>query len=221
MEKVIEIKGLYKSYYQGKQEVQILKDVSLDIHKGDFVAILGPSGSGKSTLMNILGGIDTLDQGEYKFNNTSVEMKEDLSKMRNDHIGFIFQKFNLISKYSALYNVALPAIIQGKGRKDAYEQGYKMLGKVGLAERVNHKPVELSGGQQQRVAIARALINEPELVLADEPTGNLDSKSSDAIMGLLQQLHRKGHTIVMITHDLEVAKKAERIIHVKDGRIVA
>lgn len=221
MKEVIKLSNIYKSYKVGNQSVDVLKGVSLNINEGDLVAILGPSGSGKSTLMNILGCIDTMDEGDYFLDEENIKEKTDdeYSYIRNRKIGFIFQKFNLISKYSALYNVALPLILAGKDREEAFEVAKEQLKVVGLIERIDHKPSELSGGQQQRVAIARALINNASLILADEPTGNLDSKTGDEIMNLFTNLNEKGHTIVIITHDIEVAKKAKRIINVKDGII--
>lgn len=221
MKDVIKLSNVHKSYKMGNQSLHVLKGVSLEIKKGDLVAILGPSGSGKSTLMNILGCIDTMDEGDYFLDEENINEKSDdeYSYIRNRKIGFIFQKFNLIPKYSALYNVALPLILSGKDREEAFEMAKKQLEEVGLLDRIHHKPSELSGGQQQRVAVSRALINNASLILADEPTGNLDSKTSDEIMNLFTRLSEEGHTIVIITHDIEVAEKAKRIIHVKDGII--
>jgi len=221
MKEVIKLSNIHKSYKMGNQSLHVLKGVSLDIKEGDLVAILGPSGSGKSTLMNIIGCIDTMDEGDYFLDEENINEKSDdeYSYIRNRKIGFIFQKFNLIPKYSSLYNVALPLILAGKDREEAFELAKEQLDEVGLLDRIHHKPSELSGGQQQRVAVARALINKASLILADEPTGNLDSKTGDEIMGLFTKLNEKGHTIVIITHDIEVAKKAKRIIHVKDGII--
>ncbi|MCY6371339.1 ABC transporter ATP-binding protein [Clostridium ganghwense] len=218
---VISMKNILKSYKMGKQDMVVLNNISLQIKKGEFVAILGPSGSGKSTLMNIIGCIDTANSGEYILSGESIDNKSDdeLAYIRNKEIGFIFQKFNLLSKYTALQNVTLPLLLRGVKREIAEEKAKKMLEIVGLGDRTNHKPTELSGGQQQRVSIARALVGEPEILLADEPTGALDSKTSEEILETFKKLNKAGNTIVMITHDLEVAKQAGRIIHVTDGKV--
>ena len=218
---LIIMREITKIYKMGKQEFKVLDDVSIEVKKGEFVAILGPSGSGKSTLMNILGCIDIPTSGEYILDgkNIKAHSEDDLASIRNQKIGFIFQKFNLLTKYSAVHNTEIPLILRGVKRKEAHHKAEELLKIVGLGERLHHKPTELSGGQQQRVAIARALVGDPELLLADEPTGNLDSKSGQEIMDLFKRLHEEGNTIILITHDLNVANKAERIIHVQDGRI--
>ncbi len=218
---VIYMRDIIKSYAMGKNELVVLKEVSLNVKKGEFIAVLGPSGSGKSTLMNIIGCIDVADSGEYVLSGQNIDAKteDELSHIRNKEIGFIFQKFNLLPKYTAVQNVELPLLLRGVDRKIAYEKAKKILEQVGLGDRVNHKPLELSGGQQQRVSIARALVGEPNILLADEPTGNLDSKSGSDIMNMFLELKEQGNTIVLITHDLEVAKNAGRIIHVRDGKI--
>lgn len=219
---IISLRDITKVYKMGKQELKVLDGVSFEIEKGDFIAILGPSGSGKSTLMNIMGCIDIATSGEYILDgkNINARNEDELAAIRNRKIGFIFQKFNLLMKYTALHNTEIPLILRGLRRKEAREKALAMLKAVGLEDRINHKPTELSGGQQQRVAIARALVGEPDLLLADEPTGNLDSKSGKEILELFLQLNQMGHTIVLITHDLNVAREAKRIIHVRDGRIL-
>lgn len=218
---LISMKNIIKSFRLGKEDIVVLNNISLEIMEGEFVAILGPSGSGKSTLMNIIGCIDIATSGEYSFSGQDIKARseDDLADVRNKEIGFIFQKFNLLSKHSALQNVALPLIIRGIKRKIADEKATEMLKRVGLEDRMGHKPTELSGGQQQRVSIARALVGRPKLLLADEPTGNLDSKSGKEIMDMFLQLHKEGNTIVLITHDSNVAKLADRIIRVIDGMI--
>ena len=218
---LISMSNIDKSYQMGKNELKVLKEVSLEITAGEFVAVLGPSGSGKSTLMNIIGCIDVADCGEYVLAGENIEAKTEdgLAHIRNKEIGFVFQKFNLISKYTAVQNVELPLLFRGIGRKKACEKAKKYLELVGLGDRIHHRPTELSGGQQQRVSIARALVGEPKILLADEPTGNLDSQSGREIMELFMKLHAEGNTIVLITHDSDVAKQAERIIHVRDGKI--
>jgi putative ABC transport system ATP-binding protein len=221
METVIEMKNIVKTYTMGHNNLTVLKGIDLIIKKGEFVAILGPSGSGKSTLMNIIGCIDTKTSGEYYLDGKNIEesSEDDLASVRNDKIGFIFQKFNLLPRLTTLHNVEIPILIRGKSSKVAKAKAKEILKKVGLEDRMLHKPIELSGGQQQRVAIARALIGEPKLLLADEPTGNLDQTSGKEIMELFHALHQEGNTIIMITHDEKVAKKAERIIHITDGNI--
>jgi putative ABC transport system ATP-binding protein len=219
---LIQADRLTKVYKMGKQELKVLDEVSFEVSRGDFVAILGPSGSGKSTLMNIIGCIDTPTSGEYRLDGKSIgsHSEDDLAEIRNRKIGFIFQKFNLLPRYTAIHNTELPLILRGIRRSDAHEKALKMLELVGLGDRSLHKPIELSGGQQQRVAIARALVGEPELLLADEPTGNLDSRSGREIMDLIEALHAKGNTIVLITHDPKVAERANRILRVSDGRLL-
>lgn len=218
---IIDMKDIVKSYTMGKNKLTVLKNVSVEVEKGEFVAVLGPSGSGKSTLMNIIGCIDIADSGEYTLAGKNIEARteDELAYIRNREVGFIFQKFNLISKYTAVQNVELPLLLRGVEKKIAYEKAKDVLERVGLGDRINHKPLELSGGQQQRVSIARALVGEPNILLADEPTGNLDSKSGSEIMNMFLELNEQGNTIVLITHDLDIAKQAGRIIHVKDGEI--
>lgn len=222
MNTVIEMKDIIKTYLMGNNKLTVLKGVDLTIKEGEFVAILGPSGSGKSTLMNIIGCIDVKTSGSYLLDNKNVEdLSEDqLASVRNDKIGFVFQKFNLLPRLTTLHNVEIPLLIRGLGSKTAKKKAGAMLEAVGLGDRTHHKPIELSGGQQQRVAIARALIGEPELILADEPTGNLDQASGKEIMDLFLKLNEEGHTIVMITHDEDVAKKAKRIIRITDGLVM-
>jgi len=222
MKTIIEMNDIRKSYKMGQEQLDVLKGISFSIQEGEFVAILGPSGSGKSTIMNILGCIDTPTSGDYFLDSKNIKkMKEDeLATIRNDKIGFIFQKFNLLPRFTTLHNVELPLLLRGQSSKQAKEKAREYLGKVGLGDRVKHKPIELSGGQQQRVAIARALIGEPEILLADEPTGNLDQASGQEIMELFQKLNEAGNTIVMITHDEKVALRAKRVIRIVDGEIV-
>jgi putative ABC transport system ATP-binding protein len=217
----IRLNGIKKSYGTGAARVDVLNGVSLKVKKGEFVAVLGPSGSGKTTLMNIIGLIDTHDAGEYILDGEDIDGKEEneYSEIRNRKIGFVFQKFNLIAKYTALYNVALPLLLRGVDRKQAEESAERMLAKVGLADRKRYKPMELSGGQQQRVAIARALVGEANIILADELTGALDTKTGQEIVDLLKTLNKNGKTIVLITHDTNIAKQAGRIIHVRDGQV--
>lgn len=221
MRKIIEMKQITKQYKMGHNILEVLKGIDLTIEEGEFVAILGPSGSGKSTIMNIIGCIDTKTEGEYLLDGKNIEnfTEDELAGIRNDKIGFVFQKFNLLPRFTTLHNVQIPLLVRGETNKTAEEKAMKYLDMVGLGDRVRHKPVELSGGQQQRVAIARALIGEPELILADEPTGNLDQKSGQEIMSLFQTLNEAGNTIVMITHDEHVAAKAKRVIRIIDGVI--
>jgi putative ABC transport system ATP-binding protein len=221
MSAVIHLENLRKSYFIGRQELPVLKGLSLDILKTEFVALMGPSGSGKSTLMNIIGCLDTLSSGKYLLNNKDVgEMTDnELAEIRNQEIGFVFQQFNLLPRLSALENVALPLIYAGVSKKERNERAAEMLGKVNLADRAKHKPNELSGGQIQRVAIARALVNNPSIILADEPTGNLDSKTSAEIMQLLSEIHQMGNTVVLVTHEEEIAAYAGRVIRLRDGLI--
>lgn len=219
--RIIETKHLSKEYKMGTNIVNALQDVSISIDKGEYVAFMGPSGSGKSTLMNIVGCLDSPSSGTYSLNGQEVsEMTEnELAEVRNKEIGFVFQTFNLLPRASALDNVALPLIYAGYSRSDRDEMAMGALENVGLASRHHHKPNELSGGQRQRVAIARALVNNPSIILADEPTGNLDSKTSHDIMALFQELHDKGNTIIMVTHEDDIAHYAHRIIRLRDGLI--
>ena len=205
----------------GAEEVRALKSISIDIDRGEYVAFMGPSGSGKSTLMNIIGCLDTPTAGNYILNNNDVSdlTENELAEIRNKEIGFVFQTFNLLPRASSLENVALPLVYAGYSKSDREDMAYAALEGVGLGERAYHKPNELSGGQRQRVAIARALVNNPSIILADEPTGNLDSKTSYSIMDLFQQLHDKGNTIIMVTHEEDIAEYSHRIIRLRDGLI--
>lgn len=220
-DKVIEIKDIVKNYKVGTQVVRALRSVSLNIHKGEYVAIMGASGSGKSTLMNLIGCLDTPTSGKYVLNGKDVSSLSDdeLADIRNSEIGFIFQVFNLLPRNSALENVMLPLVYAGMRKNERLKRAEATLVDVGLEDRMTHRPNELSGGQRQRVAIARALVNKPSLLLADEPTGNLDSKISEEIMKLFADIHRKGNTLVMVTHEEDIAKHAHRIIRLKDGEI--
>ncbi len=221
MDKVIEIQNIVKNYQIGSVIVQALRSVSVNIERNEYVAIMGPSGSGKSTLMNLLGCLDTPSSGSYILNGTDVSKMEDdyLAEIRNKEIGFIFQTFNLLPRYTALENVTLPLIYAGVPKLDREAVAVRTLEQVGLADRMTHKPNELSGGQRQRVAIARALVNNPSIILADEPTGNLDSKTSIDIMGLLDAIHKKGNTVIVVTHEEDIARHAARIIRLFDGEI--
>ena len=219
MTKIIETYSISKRYVMGEEVIDALKDVTISVNKGEYVAFMGPSGSGKSTLMNIVGCLDTPSTGKYILNGQDVsEMSEnELAAVRNKEIGFVFQTFNLLPRQSALENVALPLIYAGYTKKERTEIAMKTLKGVGLDNRALHKPNELSGGQRQRVAVARALVNDPSILLADEPTGNLDTKTSYEIMDLFDQLHKKGNTIVMVTHEDDIAQYAHRIIRLRDG----
>lgn len=221
MQSVIHLDALRKSYYLGKQELPVLKGIDLDINKSEFVALMGPSGSGKSTLMNILGCLDTLTAGRYILNGKDVSKMNDndLAEIRNKEIGFVFQQFNLLPRLSALENVALPLIYAGVSKKERNERAMEMLVKVNLEDRHHHKPNELSGGQIQRVAIARALVNNPSIILADEPTGNLDTRTSVEIMNLISEIHQLGNTVVLVTHEEDIAKYAKRVVRLRDGLI--
>ncbi len=220
-EEVIRIEDLYKIYHLGQQDVKALNGVSLSIRKNEYIAIMGPSGSGKSTMMNILGCLDTPTSGSYILNGTDVSKMEDgdLAEVRNKEIGFVFQSFNLLPKYSALENVALPMIYAGVDKQTRLEKARKSLENVGLTNRMDHKPSELSGGQKQRVAIARAVINDPTIILADEPTGNLDTKTSVEIMKIFEKIYRDGNTIIVVTHEDDISRFARRIIKLRDGKM--
>jgi putative ABC transport system ATP-binding protein len=222
MNNIIKMNNITKAYKMGSNELLVLKGVDLTIDEGDFVAILGPSGSGKSTMMNIIGCIDTKSSGEFLLDGKDIEnfSEDELSRIRNNKIGFIFQKFNLLGRLSTLRNVEIPLLLRGESRKEAKIKALNFLEMVGLGDRVHHKPIELSGGQQQRVAIARALVGKPKLLLADEPTGNLDQASGKEIMTLFKSLNEAGNTIVMITHDEHVASIAKRVVRVLDGKII-
>jgi putative ABC transport system ATP-binding protein len=218
---LISIKNLNKTYIMGEERVEALKDVTLNIEKNEYVALMGPSGSGKSTLMNLLGCLDSPTAGAYVLNDTNVSTMEDaeLAEVRNKEIGFVFQTFNLLPRLSALENVALPLVYAGIPKTQRLEKARKVLESVGLGDRVTHRPNELSGGQRQRVAVARALVNDPAIILADEPTGNLDTKTSIEIMGLFQEIHRQGNTVILVTHEPDIALHAHRIVRMRDGLI--
>jgi len=218
---IIEMQHIRKVYIMGTQQVEALKDINIQVKKGEYVAFMGPSGSGKSTLMNIIGCLDTPTSGRYFLNQKDVsQMNEDeLAEVRNKEIGFVFQTFNLLPRMNALDNVALPLIYAGYKKSERIARAMQALENVGLADRAHHKPNELSGGQRQRVAIARALVNNPSILLADEPTGNLDSKTSYEIMELFNQIHAQGNTIIMVTHEDDIASYAERIVRLRDGLI--
>ncbi|MGN6195774.1 MAG: ABC transporter ATP-binding protein [Ginsengibacter sp.] len=221
MPSIIELKEIKKSYFLGKQELKVLKGISLEIFKNEYVALMGPSGSGKSTLMNILGCLDSPTSGTYILNGEDVSKMpdDDLADVRNKEIGFVFQQFNLLPRLTAAENVALPLIYNGTTKKVRTELALAMLEKVGLADRSHHKPNELSGGQNQRVAIARALVNNPSIILADEPTGNLDSKTSVEIMNIFDKIQADGNTVILVTHEEDIAEYAHRIIRLRDGII--
>ena len=218
---LISLSNIRKTYILGAQTVHALKKIDLDIQRGEYVALMGPSGSGKSTLMNVIGCLDTPSQGEYWLNGKEVSKMSDvdLSKVRNDEIGFVFQTFNLLTRLTALENVALPLVYAGIPLRERNARAAETLNKVGLGDRFHHKPNELSGGQRQRVAVARALINNPSLLLADEPTGNLDTQTSHEIMALFEEIHAAGNTIVLVTHEEEIAKHAKKIVRLRDGLI--
>jgi putative ABC transport system ATP-binding protein len=218
---LITMRNIWRTYQMGSEELHALRDVSFDVKKGEYVAIIGPSGSGKSTLMNLIGCLDTPSQGQYWINGQLVsEMSDDeLARIRNKEIGFVFQTFNLLARATALHNVELPLIYAGISASERQERAKQALASVELGDRVGHRPNELSGGQRQRVAIARALVNHPSILLADEPTGALDSKTSVEIMALFEKLHAEGNTIIVVTHESEVAARAHRVITIRDGRI--
>jgi len=221
MKDVIRTEHIAKVYVMGAEEVHALRDISITIKQGEYVALMGPSGSGKSTLMNMIGCLDTPSSGQYFLDGQDVSRMTDnqLAEVRNKKIGFVFQTFNLLPRSTALENVTLPLIYAGFSKADRIVRGEKVLNQVGLGDRMKHQPNELSGGQRQRVAVARALVNNPALILADEPTGNLDSKTSIEIMGLFEEIHRNGNTIVVVTHEEEIAQHAHRIIRLKDGLV--
>ena len=218
---LIETRDLWKTYVMGDEEIHALKGVSIAIERGEYVAIMGPSGSGKSTLMNLIGCLDTPSQGTYLLNEKEVSKMNDneLARIRNEEIGFVFQTFNLLPRATALHNVELPLVYAGMSKKDRLEQAKAAIEKVELTHRMTHKPNELSGGQRQRVAIARALVNNPSILLADEPTGNLDSKTGVEIMGLFARLHQGGNTIIVVTHEADIAAYAHRVIAIRDGQV--
>ena len=221
MSSIIHLDGIRKSYFMGKNELPVLKGISLDINKNEYVALMGPSGSGKSTLMNIIGCLDTPTAGKYILSGHDVSGMQDdaLAEVRNKEIGFVFQQFNLLPRLTALENVALPLIYAGMGKKQRSEKAMSVLEKVNLTDRSHHKPNELSGGQCQRVAIARALVNDPSLILADEPTGNLDSTTSEEIMEIFDKIYKGGNTIVLVTHESDIANHARRVVRLRDGVI--
>jgi putative ABC transport system ATP-binding protein len=218
---LIETRDLWKTYQMGEEQIHALKGVSISLERGEYVAIMGPSGSGKSTLMNLIGCLDTPSKGTYLLNNKEVSLMNDneLARIRNEEIGFVFQTFNLLPRATALHNVELPLVYAGVSKKDRLERAKASLDKVELTSRMSHRPNELSGGQRQRVAIARALVNNPSILLADEPTGNLDSKTGVEIMALFAKLHESGNTIVLVTHEPDIAAHAHRVIAIRDGQV--
>lgn len=221
MQEIIAVKNLRKTYVMGLEKVHALQDITIGIKKNEYVALMGPSGSGKSTLMNLLGCLDTPTSGEYVLNDTNVSTMSDgeLAEVRNKEIGFVFQTFNLLPRLSALENVGLPLVYAGLSKSQRLEKANAALTAVGLGDRVKHKPNELSGGQRQRVAIARALVNDPSIILADEPTGNLDTKTSIEIMEIFEEIHQKGNTVILVTHEPDIAEHAHRIIRLRDGYV--
>jgi len=221
MEAIIKLENIVRNFPLGNEVIKVLKGITLEIHKGEYVALMGPSGSGKSTLMNLLGCLDTPTAGTYVLNGTDVSHLSDnqLAEIRNKEIGFVFQTFNLLPRSTALDNVALPMVYAGKPESERVSRAKEILGEVGLSDRMDHKPNQLSGGQRQRVAVGRALVNNPSIILADEPTGNLDSKTSVEIMALFDEIHSKGNTVILVTHEEDIAKHAHRIIRLKDGEI--
>ena len=221
MNKIIELKDIIKDYYVGSITVNALKGINLNICKNEYVAIMGPSGSGKSTLMNIIGCLDSLTSVQYELNGTDVSFMSDneLAEIRNKEIGFVFQTFNLLPRYTAFENVVLPLVYAGVSSKERQKRAQEVIESVGLTDRAHHKPNELSGGQRQRVAVARALVNKPSIILADEPTGNLDTKTSIEIMTLFEEIYKKGNTIILVTHEEDIALYARRIVRLRDGLI--
>jgi putative ABC transport system ATP-binding protein len=220
-ENVIEVRDIVRNFKLGQEEVKVLKGIDLDIKRGDYVAFMGPSGSGKSTFMNLLGCLDTPTSGSYRLNGTDVSSLSDdqLADIRNTEIGFVFQTFNLLPRTTALDNVALPMIYAGKSKRERADRASEVLTSVGLADRMDHKPNQLSGGQRQRVAVGRALVNDPSIILADEPTGNLDSKTGVEIMALFDKIHANGNTVILVTHEEDIAEHAHRVIRLRDGVI--
>ncbi len=223
MSTVIELDNIVRNFRVGTEEVKVLRGISLTIEKGEYVALMGPSGSGKSTLMNLLGCLDTPTDGKYVLNGTDVSGLTDneLAEIRNKEIGFVFQTFNLLPRSTALDNVALPLVYAGQSSEDRTKRAEEVLGMVGLSDRMTHRPNQLSGGQRQRVAVARALVNHPSLILADEPTGNLDSKTSVEIMALMDEIHENGNTLVVVTHEEDIAQHGHRIIRLIDGQVAS
>ena len=221
MSLVIKIRGIIRNFPLGNELVKVLKGIDLEIERGEYVALMGPSGSGKSTLMNLLGCLDTPTAGTYELNGKDVSSmsQDELAEIRNKEIGFVFQTFNLLPRTTALDNVALPMVYAGATKEERKNRAEKVLTNVGLADRMDHKPSQLSGGQRQRVAIGRALVNKPSIILADEPTGNLDSKTSLEIMGLFDDIHKKGNTVIIVTHEEDIAKYAHRVIRLVDGMV--
>ena len=221
MEAIIAVRDLKKLYRMGSEVIRALNGVDLDIYKNDYLALMGPSGSGKSTLMNLLGCLDTPSEGNYVLNGVNVSTMDDgeLASVRNKEIGFVFQTFNLLPRMSSLENVALPLVYSGVSKSERLERARLSLEKVGLGDRVDHRPNELSGGQRQRVAIARALVNDPAIILADEPTGNLDTKTSVEIMGIFEKIHAAGNTIILVTHEEDISEHAHRIVRLRDGKV--
>jgi putative ABC transport system ATP-binding protein len=223
MENVIELSDITRNFRMGAEELKVLRGISLTIKKGEYVALMGPSGSGKSTLMNLLGCLDTPSGGQYILNGTDVSglTDNDLAEIRNKEIGFVFQTFNLLPRSTALDNVALPLVYAGQSSDDRIKRAEEVLGQVGLSDRMTHRPNQLSGGQRQRVAVARALVNRPSLILADEPTGNLDSKTSVEIMALMDEIHANGNTLIVVTHEEDIAQHAHRVIRLIDGQVAS
>lgn len=221
MEHIIDLRNIVKNYYVGSIVVRALRSITIQMEPNEYVAIMGPSGSGKSTLMNLVGCLDTATDGSYILNGTDVSKMDDnkLAEIRNREIGFVFQTFNLLPRYSALENVMLPMVYAGSAKNQRLERAKEMLASVGLEDRMDHKPNELSGGQRQRVAVARAMVNNPSIILADEPTGNLDSKTSVDIMNLIDEIHSRGNTVILVTHEEDIAKRAGRIIRLIDGEV--
>lgn len=221
LEEIIKVNYLVKNFQLGKQEIRVLKELGFSVNRNEYIALMGPSGSGKSTLMNILGCLDTPTSGQYILNGTDVaQMTDDeLAEVRNREIGFVFQTFNLLPRMTALQNVALPLVYAGYSKTERLEKAAEVLNQVGLGDRMEHKPNELSGGQRQRVAVARALVNDPSIILADEPTGNLDTATSYEIMALFDDIHRKGNTVILVTHEEDIAQHAHRIVRLRDGKI--